>query len=126
MDRTRSAIAGSHQRLGRLQIGERRAAALPHQIERQHVGPQAQPLAGIARQAWTQIAGAGADEDGVNLARTDIGIGERAFRRRSGKCRRVFHEPGVQRVRREIENVIQFFKREVARGDAVFARQNFF
>ena len=39
-------MAGVHQRPGGLQIGNRRAATLPHQIKRQHIRPQAQKFAG--------------------------------------------------------------------------------
>ena len=49
-----------------LQVRQRRGAALADEVEGLHVGAQAEPLDDVARQARAQVAGAGADDDGVD------------------------------------------------------------
>ena len=58
---------GGENGLGRPQIRQGGAAALAHQIQGEDIRAQAKPFADVARQARAQIAGAGADEDGVNF-----------------------------------------------------------
>ena len=65
--------AGADQRSAELQVRQRRGAALADEVEGLHVGAQPEPLDDVAREARAQIAGAGADDDGVDRRRIEPG-----------------------------------------------------
>ena len=65
---------GGQQGLGGAQIGQRRAAALADQIQREDIRAQTEPFTHVTGKARTQIAGAGADEHGVNFRGRATGV----------------------------------------------------
>ena len=68
-DSTCVAAPARDQRSAELQVRQRRGATLADEVEGLHVGAQAEPLDDVAREAGAQIAGAGADDDGVDRRR---------------------------------------------------------
>jgi hypothetical protein len=83
---------GGDQRVRGAQVGQRGAAALADQVEREDVGAQAEPLGDVAGQARAEVPGARADEEGIDAAWSDAGAlerPERGFRRELGRVLRV-------------------------------------
>jgi len=110
------------QRFRGPQVWQRRAATLPDQIKRQHVGAQTQAFADITGQPGTQITGAGADDHGVHTRRCEPGRGEGAFGGLESESGSVLREARVHRVGRQDESFLQIRHRQVAGGDAVLHR----
>jgi hypothetical protein len=113
------------QRFGDAPIRQRRATTLPNQIERHDIGAQPQPFADITGETWTQIAGAGADNDGINLRGRELGRGEGAFGGLGGEFGCVPGEAGVQRVGRQDKCLLQTLHRQMSGGNSVFTGQHF-
>jgi len=120
-----SRAAGGKQSFRRAQIGQGRAAALADEIECEHIRTQTEPFADIAGETGTQIAGASADEHGVNFIGFAVRVLQRVLRGLGGQCGRVLGETGVERVGRQIENFGNRFQRQVTGGDAVVAAEHF-
>ena len=117
---------GGNDGFGRAQIWQCRAAALPDQIERENIFAQAKLFADVTGEAGTKIAGAGADEHGVNFFRGAIRIFQRALCGLDCQRGRVFGEAGLQRVGRLVENFRNWIEREMARVNAVVTAEDFF
>ena len=111
------------QALRGAQVGQRRGASLADQIETEDIGAQPEALAHIAREPGTQVAGAGADEHRVDVARLQVRIAQCRARRRRGELGRVAREPRVQRVGVGLERFFERLQREVPRPDAVALAQ---
>ena len=86
------------QRFGRAHVRQGGAASLADEIERKNVGRQAEPLGDVARQAGAQISGARADDDRVDVAGVEAGVGQRALGRLRRDRRRVLREARVEHV----------------------------
>ena len=117
---------GGENGFGGAQIWQRRAAALADEVERENIRTQAELFADVTREAGTQIAGAGADEDGVHFLRPAVGVFQRALRGLGGKRRRVPGEAGLQGVGRLVKNFGERVERKMPRVNAVVAAENFF
>ena len=113
------ATASAQQVVAQLQVRQGSRAALSHQIECHHVSAQAEALNHIAGKAGTEVAGAGADHNRVNGCRIDPGVGQRPPRRLGGEGGRVSQKPGCQRVRIDLENLVQRIHSQAALVDAV-------
>ena len=116
--------AGADQRSAQLQVRQRRGAALADEVEGLHVGAQAEPFDDVAREARAQIAGAGADDDGVDRRRIEPGRGERARPGLGGERRRMGEKAPIERVGVDREHLVERIEREPARLDAVVALQD--
>ena len=111
------------QRFRYAPIRQRRATTLPNQIARHGIGAQPQPFADITGETRTQIAGAGADNDGINLRGRELGSGQSAFGGLGGEFGCVPGKAGVQRVGCQDEGILQTLHRQVSGCNAVFTGQ---
>ncbi len=75
----REDVAGGAERRNR------GAAAETDEVLEKRVGAQAELLGDVAGEAGAEIAGAGADEEGVELIRAEIGLGEGGGERAGGE-----------------------------------------
>ncbi len=119
------AAAGIEQGVCGRQVGQGCATSLANEIEIEDIRAQAEAFADVAREAGTEIASTGADDEGVDLLAIGPGIGEGAF---SGLCREqrgVFHVAGMEDIGSDIESFIDTVENKVARDDAVVAGKNF-
>src|SRR5258706_14185172 len=85
------------------QIWQGGAAALADQIQHESIRPNSKPLTNKTGEARTQISGAGADQDGIQLVSGEARVGEGFFRGFGGKTRRMIEKTSVQRVGRNIK-----------------------
>jgi hypothetical protein len=117
-------LARRQNRFRRAQVGDGRAAALADQVERKRVRPETEAFDHVTGEAGAKIAGAGADDDGVDGVLVEAGLLQRALRRLCGQRRGVLGETVVQRVGNEFEGEAEVGQREIARADAVRALQD--
>ena len=115
---------GRDQRIRGAQVGQRGAAALADQVQREDVGAQAEPLGDVAGQSRAEVAGAGADEDRVDAAWRDAGALERLDGGFRGERWRMLREALVQDVGLDGERIVERIEREVAGADAAFTQQH--
>ena len=95
------------QRARELQVGQRGGAALADQVVGLDVGAQAEPLDDVAGEARAQIAGAGADDDRVDVAARRARPRERRRAGLGGERRRVREEAPVERVGVDREHLVE-------------------
>src|SRR5690606_10108770 len=88
------------------------------------IGTQAEPLADIAGEAGTEIAGAGADEERIDLADRGARAPERPAPRPLGEGRRMLAGAAMKHVRIALARLGEPIEREVARADAVLAEEH--
>ena len=101
-----------------------RAAAQIHQIVQDGVGAQAELFGHIAGDPRAQVAGARADQEGVELVGPQSGPRQRLGDGGARQARRFAAKRGVQFILGQIENMGNVVHREVARRDAVVAGQD--
>ena len=118
--------ASGENRLARAQVRQGRAAALAHQVEGKYILAQAELFADVAGEAGAQIAGAGADQHGINCFRRTVRIFQGSTRGFGGERRRVRGEAGLQSVGRPVKNFGERFQGKVSRIYAVVPAQDFF
>ena len=114
----------SQQGFSHTPVGHRGAATLPDEIERKHAQPQPKALGDVAGQSRAQIAGAGADDEGVDVTGFAARAGQGALCRLRGEGRGVAREPGVQGVGVQVESFGEWVEGEAARRDTIRAEQN--
>ena len=86
------------QRPAELQVRQGGGAALADQVVGLDVGAQAEPLDDVAGEARAEIAGAGADDDRVDVSRLEPGRGQRLRAGLGRQRRRVGEKAPVERV----------------------------
>ena len=118
-------VPGEQQTFRRAQVRQRRAAPLSHQVQRQYIGAQAKEFADIAGQTRAKIAGAGADNHGINLPGRGLGLPQSVTGGLRGEHRGVPGKSRLQCVRRDLEGLLQRIKGQMAGGDSIPASQYF-
>jgi hypothetical protein len=108
------------------QVRQGSATSLADKIEIEDVWAEAEPFADIAGETGTEIASAGADDEGVDRVSIGASIGEGAFGGLGCEDRSVFQVAGVKNVRRDIESLVHTVENKVARDNAVIAGEDFF
>ncbi len=88
------------------------------------VGAQAKVLGDVTGEAWAEIARAGADEKGVEVAGLELGLGEGGAERAGGEIGAFGAEDGVQFIGAAVENFFDVRRGEVTSSDAVVAAQD--
>jgi hypothetical protein len=109
---------------GHSQVRQGRAAALPNEVKCEDVRSEFQTLGHITGQAGTQIAGASADQDRINLVGLQAGIGHGPFSGLAGEQRSVLYETGVEIVGSQFKSLTEVIEHQVARINAVVAVEN--
>jgi hypothetical protein len=112
---------GRQQRTPKLKVRQCRRAALADQIEGLHVGAQSQPFDHVTREPRAQVAGAGANDEHVDVGRLQPGPGQCAFGRLRGEQGRVSEEAPRERVRVDCEGFGKRVNGKSPRFDPVVA-----
>ena len=115
---------GRKHMAGRAQGGNGRAAAETDEILEKGIGAQPEFFGDVTRDAGAEIAGAGADQERVEVggAKTNRGQRSRECARRQGGC--LGAKDGVELVGGAFENVINLWRGEVSGRDAMIAAQD--
>ena len=106
------------------QLGRAAAQPCPTRSKSQHLGAEAQSLDEIARDAGTQVAGAGARDHRIHLSRRQAGIVERTQSGFGGEPRGMLGEAPVQRVGIDVEDLVELGRDQMARRDPVVAQKH--
>ena len=118
-------LRGEHG-LGGAQGGDGGAAAEADDVLEKGVGAETKIFRDVAGHAGAEVAGAGADEQGVELVGAQSGAGERGGEGAGGEFGRGESEGGVELVGRVVENVFDVGHGEVALRDATVAFEDGF
>ena len=108
------AAAGIEQGVSGCEIRQGCATALPNEIKIEEVRAQAEALTDVAGEARTQVAGAGADKEGIDLPASSSGVGKGAFGGLGCEQRRVPGVTGMKNVWSDIESFIDPVENKVA------------
>ena len=88
------------------------------------VSAQAKLLGDITGEAWAEIARAGADEKGVEVAGLELGLGEGGAKGAGGEIWALGAEDGVELIGAAVKNFFDVRCGEVTSSDTVVAAQD--
>lgn len=111
-------------RFRRPQGRNRGATTQAHLILQEHIGAQAELLGHVTGHSGTQIAGAGADEQRVQLGGNDAGLAQRRGQGAGGELRRFHPESLVEFVGGQRKDTFDAGHRKMPGGDAAVVPQN--
>ena len=109
---------------GGAERGDGGAAAEADEVLEEGVGAEVERFRDVAGEAGAEVAGAGADEERVELIGAEAGLGEGGGERAGGEGGAGGAEEGVEFVGGAVEDFLDFRSGEVAGGDAVVAAKN--
>src|SRR5439155_2504802 len=114
------------QRFGSAQIGQRGAASLPDQVQRQHIRSKPKQLADITREHRAQITGASADHHRIDLGWLYSRAPQSISSCLRGQAWRIFSETLVQSIRSRAKDLLNRLQREVTARNSIVPQQNLF